>query len=179
MACERAVLRACLSQVSASPSVEKGFAILGNLSRPYSMTGASLEALSLVRSILPPLVRARGAHCKTAAHDPRAKRMLRHWRGAFGEGRAPARPSARAAPVRQRLRARHSRNGRDARCPSGRRVRRPRPTARVSMSHVLPAHVSRLMSHVSAPVPASPAAGPARGQAKGNRLPLDISNVNV
>ena len=28
-----------------------------------------------------------GAHCKTAAHDPRATRMFLHWRGAIEEGR--------------------------------------------------------------------------------------------
>ena len=38
-------------------------------------------------------------------------------------------PPARGPPVRQRWRSQLGRNGRDARCPSGRRGRRPRPTA--------------------------------------------------
>ena len=63
---ERIMLRVCLSQVRASPSAEKGLAILGNLSRTCPVVGASLEALSLMRSIPLPWVRARGAHCKTA-----------------------------------------------------------------------------------------------------------------
>ena len=85
MACERVVLRVCLSRVIASPAAVKGLAIIANLSLPLPVTGASLEALSLVRSIPLPWVRARGAHCKTACAQAKGKTKAIHWRGAFEE----------------------------------------------------------------------------------------------
>ena len=64
-----------------------------------------LEALCLVRSFSLPWVRARGAHCKTAAHMPKAKPMKCQWRGASG-GRALPREAAlgqrASCPLRQR-----------------------------------------------------------------------------
>ncbi len=51
-------------------------AMIASLSRPMPVAGTFLEALSLLRSIPLPLVRARGAHGKTASHQPR----LSHWR---------------------------------------------------------------------------------------------------
>ena len=64
-----------------------------------------LEARCLVRSICEPLVRARGAHGKTATHMPKARPMKCQWRGASG-GRALPREAAlgqrASCPLRQR-----------------------------------------------------------------------------
>ena len=55
-------------------------AMIASLSRPMPVAGTSLEALSLLRSIPLPLVRARGAHGKTASHQPKAKPFKNHSR---------------------------------------------------------------------------------------------------
>ena len=89
VACERTVLRTRLSRANASPLTMKGLAILENLSSTPPVAGAFLEALSLLRSIPLPLVRARGAHGKTASHKPRAKPLENHLR----EGPRLSRPS--------------------------------------------------------------------------------------
>ena len=92
VACERAVLRTCLSQESASPAAEKGEVKIANLSITAPVAGTFLEALSLMRSIAHPLVRARGAHCKTAAHRPKAKRRLSIGEEPLGSGCLRAKP---------------------------------------------------------------------------------------
>ena len=58
--------------------------VIASLSRPMPVAGAFLEALSLLRSISLPLVRAQGAHGKTASHQPKAKPLKNHSRGADG-----------------------------------------------------------------------------------------------
>jgi len=92
------MLRVCLSQVSASPSAEKGLAILVNLSRPCPVVGASLEALSLMRSIPLPWGRARGAPCKTACAQFKGKvnasPLARSLRGVGVLGQRASRPLA-------------------------------------------------------------------------------------
>ena len=69
------------------------------LSRAGAVAGASLEALCLVRSVPLPLVRARGAHCKTAAHGTMAKPMKDHSR----EGPRLSRPMRRAGLERKNM----------------------------------------------------------------------------
>jgi hypothetical protein len=51
----------------------KGPAILANLSLTATVASPFLEALGHVRSNTPTWVRARGAHGKTATHNPKAK----------------------------------------------------------------------------------------------------------
>ena len=58
--------------------------VITSLSLSKPVAGAFLEALSLLRSIPLPLVRARGAHGKTASHQPKAKPLKNHSRGADG-----------------------------------------------------------------------------------------------
>ena len=76
--------------------------MIASLSRPCPVAGTSLEALCHVRRITLPLVRARGAHGKTAAHGPKAKRRLSIGGEPSGSGRlrATRRLSIGGAPRR-------------------------------------------------------------------------------
>ncbi len=76
-------------------SALKGLAILANLSSPLPVAGAFLEALSYVRSNTLPLVRARGAHCKTVAHKSKAAPM----RCLLREGERPREPFPTLGPT--------------------------------------------------------------------------------
>jgi len=81
--------------------------IIANLSLPLPVAGTSLEALCHVRSTPLPLVRARGAHCKTAAHRSKAKRRLStgekpSGRGAFWQGEGCATGEGPPKAPRQR-----------------------------------------------------------------------------
>ena len=108
----------------------KGIREAQGLSRSAPVAGASLEALSLMRSIPLPLVRARGAHCKTACARPKGKTKAIHWRGTFGEwtpsgkanaislARPPEGPSPMAEPMdRSRSACKPFRSARPVRAP--------------------------------------------------------------
>ena len=82
-------------KANAVPSALKGLAILANLSSPLPVAGAFLEALSYVRSNTLPLVRARGAHCKTVAHKSKAAPM----RCLLREGERPREPFPTLGPT--------------------------------------------------------------------------------
>ena len=75
-ACERRVLRVCLSQVMASPSAEKGLAILAILSLPNSPPRRLWKRFALCAALLI-LWCAHGARtAKLRAHGPKARRRL-------------------------------------------------------------------------------------------------------
>ena len=111
MACERAVLRVCLSEVSALPAEEKGRAILANLSLPLPVPTRLWKRFALCEALLFLWCAHGGAHCKTACARPKGKTKAIHWRGAFGEwtpsgkakaislARPPEGPSPMAEPM--------------------------------------------------------------------------------
>ena len=91
--------RFAMCEAFASRWCGKGLCKALGLSRSAPMAGTSLEALCLPRSIPLPLVRARGAHCKTAAHETMAKPMKDHSR----EGPRLSRPMRRAGLERKNM----------------------------------------------------------------------------